>query len=58
MHSLRHSLASRLLRHDVPLTTIASILGHTSSESTRIYTKVDLPHLQACALDPEEVGHA
>jgi len=58
LHSLRHSLASRLLSREVPLTTIASILGHTHSESTRIYTKVDLPHLQACALDPEEVRHA
>ena len=58
LHSLRHSLASRLLSRDVPLTTIASILGHTRSESTSIYTKVDLPHLQACALDPEEVRHA
>jgi len=58
LHTLRHSLASRLLSRDVPLTTIAGILGHTSSQSTSIYTKVDLPHLQACAIDPEEVRHA
>jgi len=58
LHTLRHSLASRLLSNGIPLTTIADILGHTSTESTRIYTKVDLPQLQACALDPEAVQHA
>lgn len=58
LHTLRHSLASRLLSAGIPLTTIADILGHASSESTRVYTKVDLPQLQTCALDPEEVRHA
>jgi integrase len=55
LHTLRHSLATRLLKVGTPLTTIGDILGHASSESTRIYTKVDLPQLQTCALDPEEV---
>jgi len=58
LHTLRRSLASRLLSGGTPLTTIADILGHASSESTRVYTKVDLPQLQTCALDPEEVHHA
>jgi len=58
LHRLRHSLATRLLKAGTPLTTIGDILGHASSESTRIYTKVDLPQLQTCALDPEEVHHA
>jgi len=58
LHMLRHSLATRLLKAETPLTTISDILGHASSESTRIYTKVDLPQLQTCALDPEEVHHA
>jgi len=58
LHMLRHSLATRLLKAGTPLTTIGDILGHASSESTRIYTKVDLPQLQTCALDPEEVHHA
>jgi site-specific recombinase XerD len=58
MHVLRHSLATRLLKVGTPLTTISDILGHASSESTLIYTKVDLPQLQTCALDPEEVHHA
>jgi site-specific recombinase XerD len=58
LHSLRHSLATRLLSSGTPLATIADILGHTSSASAQIYTKVDLPHLQTCALDPEEARHA
>jgi len=58
LHRLRHSLASRLLQAGTPLTTISDILGHRSSESTYIYTKVNLPQLQTCALDPEEVHHA
>jgi site-specific recombinase XerD len=58
MHMLRHSLATRLLKVGTPLTTISDILGHASSESTLIYTKVDLSQLQTCALDPEEVHHA
>ncbi|PYX52518.1 MAG: hypothetical protein DMG76_29120, partial [Acidobacteria bacterium] len=36
LHSLRHTLATRLLEKGTPFTTIAEILGHTSLESTRI----------------------
>src|SRR5215831_14271088 len=57
-HSLRHTLATRLLEKGTPLTTIAEILGHTSLESTRIYAKADVEALRSVALDPEEVNHA
>jgi len=57
-HSLRHTLATRLLQKGTPLTTIAEILGHTSLESTRIYAKADVETLRSVALDPEEVNHA
>ena len=56
-HSLRHTLATRLLQKGTPLTTIAEILGHTSLESTRIYAKADVETLRSVALDPEEVNH-
>jgi len=56
LHVLRHSLATRLLKAGTPMTTIRDVLGHASVESTRIYTKVDLPQLKTCPLDPEE-GH-
>jgi len=58
MHSLRHTLAHRLLCNDTPLETIAGILGHTSLNATRVYAKVDLKQLRTAALDPEEVYHA
>ena len=58
LHSLRHTLATRLLEKGTPLTTIAEILGHTSLESTRIYAKAAVEALRGVALDPEEVNHA
>jgi len=57
MHSLRHTLATRLLEKETPFPTIAEILGHTSLESTRIYAKADVEALRTVALDPEEVHH-
>jgi site-specific recombinase XerD len=57
MHSLRFTLATRLLEQETPMETIAAILGHASVETTRIYTKVDLEALRSAALDPEEVCH-
>jgi site-specific recombinase XerD len=58
IHSLRHSLATRLLEQGTPFPTIADILGHTSLESTRIYAKADVEALRSVALDTEEVNHA
>jgi site-specific recombinase XerD len=58
LHSLRHTLATRLLEKGTAFPTIAEILGHTSSESTRIYAKADVEALRGVALDLEEVNHA
>lgn len=55
LHSLRHSLASRLLEVGTPIETIASVLGHSSVESTRLYTKIDISLLRRAALDLCEV---
>lgn len=57
MHSLRHTFATRMQNATVPLETIASLLGHQSLDSTRIYVRVDVPALRQVALDPEEVEH-
>jgi site-specific recombinase XerD len=57
MHSLRHTLATRLLQKGTPFPIIAEILGHASLESTRIYAKADVESLRSVALDPEEVNH-
>ena len=58
IHSLRHTLATRLLEKGTPFPTIAEILGHTSLESTRIYAKANVEALRSVALDTEEVNHA
>lgn len=55
MHSLRHTLASRLLEENTPLSVISDILGHVSTDSTAVYLKVDIDMLRECALNPEEV---
>ena len=49
-HSFRHSLASNMLKNDVMLPVISSVLGHSSSESTKVYLKVDTGKLRMCAL--------
>lgn len=58
MHSLRHTMASRLLEAGVPLETISGIMGHISMDTTRIYTKINVEALRSVAIDPEEVTYA
>ena len=58
LHSLRHTVASRLLEAGTPLETISGIMGHLSIETTRIYTKIDVEALRSVAIDLEEVAHA
>jgi len=58
LHSLRHTLASRLLEAETPLEIISSVMGHVSEETTRLYTKIDIEALRRVAIDLEEVTHA
>ncbi len=53
MHSLRHTLATRLLEDGTPLEQIADILGHQQVASTGVYLKSSLQLLAQCALDPD-----
>ena len=39
-HKLRHSIATHLLQNGVPISTIKQFLGHSSLESTQIYTHI------------------
>lgn len=50
IHSMRHSLASELLREDTELPVISSILGHASTNSTMNYLRVDLGAMAKCLL--------
>ena len=56
MHSLRHTLANRMLENYEPLSTISAALGHRSPDSASIYLKTDLEYLRECTLVPSEVG--
>lgn len=53
MHSLRHTLATRLLEGGTPVEQIADILGHQQVASTGAYLKSSLGLLSQCALDPD-----
>ncbi|MEN6318635.1 MAG: tyrosine-type recombinase/integrase [Syntrophaceae bacterium] len=57
-HSLRHSLSSILLESRVPLPVISEILSHSSSDTTKIYLKIDHGQLRECALGvpPMDMG--
>lgn len=55
-HSLRHSLATQMLKEKTPLHVISSILGHTTSESTMAYMSVDIDMLLKCSLDVPPVS--
>jgi len=57
MHSLRHTVASRLLETGVGFETISSVLGHRSLDTTREYTRIDVETLRTVALAPEDADH-
>ena len=50
-HALRHSLATNLLSVNTTLPVISEILGHSSTESTKTYLRVNMDLLRQCALD-------
>lgn len=50
LHSLRHTLASELLRNEIPLPVISEILGHRSLNSTMQYLRADSEQLRYCTL--------
>ena len=57
LHSLRHTLATRLLGAQTPFPVISAVLGHASPATTFIYAKADVETLRIAAIDPEEVCH-
>ncbi len=50
-HSLRHSLATRMLSQSTTLPVISEVLGHSDSQTTMIYLNVDVNGLLRCSLD-------
>lgn len=49
-HALRHSLASNMLKHNVPISIIQTVLGHQSIETTKTYVSIDIEKLRLCSL--------
>ena len=49
-HLFRHTLASLMVRRDVPMKTVADLLGHVRLETTAIYAKLDRETLATIAL--------
>jgi len=54
-HSLRHSLAARMLEGQTTLAVISEVLGHEKTDSTMYYLRIDLHALSACMLDVSPV---
>ena len=50
-HSLRHSLASNLLKDNTPITTISSVLGHSTIKTTQKYLTIDVNNLKELSLE-------
>jgi integrase/recombinase XerD len=49
-HQFRHGLATEMLRQGASLGEIGELLGHRHSQTTKIYTKVDIKALRTLAL--------
>ncbi|MGF7184398.1 site-specific recombinase XerD [Desulfitispora alkaliphila] len=49
-HSLRHSLATNMLKKNVSLPIISTVLGHQNTETTNGYLSLDFSSLKQCAL--------
>lgn len=51
MHSLRHSLATRLMGDNVPITVVSEALGHKYANVTMQYVRIDIEKLRLAALE-------
>lgn len=50
-HALRHSFAGNLLKEKTPMPIISEALGHSCTESTMYYLRIDITTLRQCALN-------
>lgn len=49
-HAMRHSLATNLLKKNVAMPIISTVMGHQRTETTSVYISVDYGKLKQCAL--------
>lgn len=50
-HSFRRTMGTRLIKADIPLTTVSQILGHTNPDSTKRYLFLHDEKLLTCCMD-------
>lgn len=55
-HSLRHSLAARMLENGTSMPVISEVLGHSTTEPTLSYLKIDINTLLQCSLSVPPVN--
>ncbi len=53
---LRHNAASSMVKNQVPIETIAAILGHSSPDTTDIYITTDEMRLLECVLPMDGIS--
>ena len=56
MHMLRHNAASTMVKNEVPIETIAAILGHSSPDTTDMYITTDEVRLKDCVLPMDGIS--
>ncbi len=49
-HSLRHSLATNLLKKNIPMPIISTVMGHQNTSTTSIYLSLNVEKLRKCAI--------
>ena len=54
-HALRFSLAQRMLDKSTPIPVISETLGHTETDMTRTYVRIDLAHMMNCTLNVPKI---
>jgi len=54
-HAMRHTLASQLLRNGTSLPVISETLGHSDTQATMNYLRIDINNLIRCSLDVPQV---
>lgn len=49
-HAMRHSLATNLLKRNIPMPIISTVMGHQNTDTTSGYISVDYDKLRRCVL--------
>ena len=50
MHGIRRMLGTHMTMEGIPVTTVAQVLGHKSTDASRPYISLDIEGLRECAL--------